>query len=524
LSQHYRDMEPSRGCGLRSPFSNDSAIIISVDDNATLLFPAMMDPYTIDAIMSLQYKCLRNRGGTPGGQAMYTNQDTKFNDIPYLTNMRFMWNGIPCVDFHIKVVFPLNNGLGSITVGDDTLLDCGQFKDSGGVLGTPSTAVARVMANDSIYRNHLLRKKKLFHCLLNYINSNSRFYLVLMRHFKSDGPAAYQAILAYGQIRLPPRINRAREDTWNQMDMEKLRIPCTMDGLFRWADAVQEQAFVLGKDGEAQLEKFTSGLPAFFNVDAANMAKDTSDASIQYPATYGAMPIFAFAPNAADPHPMAGYVDLQLLVRKYLNQWAKKIATLHRNAPSGMLKSAEPVMEDAYLDMLAKDITPKTKCYTCGGDKHTSTQFLEDGTKVTCAKKIIEEHNQKVVKMVDEAADDESKVFDVTELQETIQLLQDHAISTKQEIESLQDALSTQGAQKKQFRLKRRTSPSRQQNTYMLGDNDDVSEEGEQDALEDDSSEASTHSTISHQSLFANSSMPMKPKETFRRRPSFKRQ
>ena len=44
-------------------YSNCSAIIISVDENATLLFPAMMDPYTIDAIMSLQYKCLRNRGG-----------------------------------------------------------------------------------------------------------------------------------------------------------------------------------------------------------------------------------------------------------------------------------------------------------------------------------------------------------------------------------------------------------------------------------------------------------------------------
>ena len=80
-----------------------------------------------------------------------------------------MWNGLPCVDFQIKVGFPLNNGLGSITVGDDTLLDCGQFKDSGGVLGTPSTAVARVMANDSIYRNHLLRKKKLFHCLLKVL-------------------------------------------------------------------------------------------------------------------------------------------------------------------------------------------------------------------------------------------------------------------------------------------------------------------------------------------------------------------
>ena len=27
-----------------------SAIIISVDENATLLFPAMMDPYTINAM------------------------------------------------------------------------------------------------------------------------------------------------------------------------------------------------------------------------------------------------------------------------------------------------------------------------------------------------------------------------------------------------------------------------------------------------------------------------------------------
>ena len=35
---------------LDNMFSNDSAIIISVDENATLLFPAMMDPYTINAM------------------------------------------------------------------------------------------------------------------------------------------------------------------------------------------------------------------------------------------------------------------------------------------------------------------------------------------------------------------------------------------------------------------------------------------------------------------------------------------
>ena len=138
-------------------------MISVVDDNSVLLLPGMMDCATLTAVMNMQYRCLRNRGGMPGGQAMYANQDTKFNEIPYLTNMRFMWNGLPCIDFQIKVVFPLNNGLGSMTVGDDTLLDCGQFKDSGGILGTPSTAVARVMANDYIYKNHLLRKKKLFH-------------------------------------------------------------------------------------------------------------------------------------------------------------------------------------------------------------------------------------------------------------------------------------------------------------------------------------------------------------------------
>ena len=79
-----------------------------------------------------------------------------------------------------------------------------------------------------------------------------------MRHFGTEGPAAYRAAKYIGQLRVPARISRAREDAWNQMDMEKLRIPFSMDGIFMWADAVLEQAEILGKDGEQVLEKYGS--------------------------------------------------------------------------------------------------------------------------------------------------------------------------------------------------------------------------------------------------------------------------
>ena len=50
---------------------------------------------------------LRLRGGSPDA-----NNDSKHNEIPYLSNMRFMWSGLPSIDFQDLVMNPLNNGLG----------------------------------------------------------------------------------------------------------------------------------------------------------------------------------------------------------------------------------------------------------------------------------------------------------------------------------------------------------------------------------------------------------------------------
>ena len=67
---------------------------------------------------------MRLRGGA--GDA---NKDSKYNDVLYLTNINFKWNGLPTFDFDEKILFPLQNGLGSIALHKATLLDTALQKD-----------------------------------------------------------------------------------------------------------------------------------------------------------------------------------------------------------------------------------------------------------------------------------------------------------------------------------------------------------------------------------------------------------
>ena len=112
------------------------------------------------------HSSLRLRGGmSPRNE--YVNNDSKFNEIPYLTNIKFLWNGRPCIDFNLKVMFQIDNGLGSITVGSDTLLKTAQLTDEGGALGNPSAAACAAMGEDgeNILKYHFVRVHKLFACL-----------------------------------------------------------------------------------------------------------------------------------------------------------------------------------------------------------------------------------------------------------------------------------------------------------------------------------------------------------------------
>jgi len=61
-------------------------------------------------------RCLRCRGG------MDMDFDSKSNDVPYLTKINFMWDGLPKIDFNETVMYPLNAGLASISLKNGYLL------------------------------------------------------------------------------------------------------------------------------------------------------------------------------------------------------------------------------------------------------------------------------------------------------------------------------------------------------------------------------------------------------------------
>ena len=129
-------MEPTEGRSIVVDFQTD----LSVDEFRIQLYnhPIVQQIALAEFQQTFQsHSSLRLRGGmSPRNE--YVNNDSKFNEIPYLTNMKFLWNGRPCIDFNLKVMFQIDNGLGSITVGSDTLLKTAQLTDEGGALGKPS--------------------------------------------------------------------------------------------------------------------------------------------------------------------------------------------------------------------------------------------------------------------------------------------------------------------------------------------------------------------------------------------------
>jgi len=145
------DMEAPTGC---IPTQFDSLQSIHINECNTTQLDIMVPIFTATI--------MRLRGGA--GDA---NKDSKFNDIPYLTNINFKWNGLPTFDFDEKILFPLQNGLGSIALHKATLLDTALQKDPGGLLGVPTTGAAPSNTLDE----HNQRVRKLFCCLMNYIDA-----------------------------------------------------------------------------------------------------------------------------------------------------------------------------------------------------------------------------------------------------------------------------------------------------------------------------------------------------------------
>ena len=184
-----------------------------------------------------------------------------------------MWNGLPCIDFQEKIVYPLNNGLGSVYVKGSgnvgaTLLQTVRQRDPGGVLGNPPRAAAAAgIVDDSNARDN-----KAFHSILNYILPSSEIYMMFVREFavNSSGVAIYMVIPRFGSLATPPRLVKSREDSWSRASMDALKMPYTEAGYFKWLEIVEMMARKLGKSATQMKDKFIDGLPSFFQSEKAH--------------------------------------------------------------------------------------------------------------------------------------------------------------------------------------------------------------------------------------------------------------
>ena len=330
---------------------------------------------------------LRIRGGAP-------NSDKNFNDIPYLTNMKFLWNGLPCIEFNERIMYPLNMGLGSFYHKGATLLRTAMQRDPGGALGIPTTAGA----NQQILNEHLERVERLFCCIMNYIDHRSETYKLFMREYDNNGVAIYLRMRTMGNVRIPKQLTLAREDTWNRMTYESARIPWTFEGIFKWAEKVIAQGRILNKDDHAMLMKFADEMPAFASEFKENMKRCLRDPTCHFPATYGAIPGNALHPRAAAPHPLAGRVDLMIVAAKHYESFCTNISkTTKFILPNGFIRSAEDMERDEFAEsigmdvanLLSSEVTKDTVCTSCGHKGHAATQVLKNGMTLVCPQKVL---------------------------------------------------------------------------------------------------------------------------------------
>ena len=425
------------------------------------------------------------------------------HEVKYLTNKNFMYHGYPMIDFREKIMIPLNIGLASVSVNGWTLLSKAEDRDAGGNLGVPPRAAAP--ANIIIESDQ--RNERLFGVLLNYIKEGY-LYRHLVRHFAGDGLSVYNFLPQYGNLAIPQFISTAREAHWNDMTMEKLRLPFSGLGYWQWLDAVLIQGDRLTKTGHQIRQKFVDGLPNFFTAIGSTINKDNS---FMIAATFGAHAVWTYPANiAGNAIRNAGDPDTERLARKYYEDFIKACATHSRQVPSGSTYLIEEDFAGSILheshdtaNLLSTNITAATRCDCCGGDSHGTSQILPNGDKLYCAKFVLNNNKSKSAEVP--ARNDDKvrsryvhyKAKSAEQAQEIMDLRDQLS-----EVNTAMNVLKTQ-----QSRARATTSDSHGSQSAFSADTSNESEED----MRDDASQSSVASEIAA-SDFADAVQKGKPK------------
>ena len=341
--------------------------------------------YGLIEICVIPNTSIRVRGGMDNPK-----DDDKTDEIPSLKNKRFSWDGLPRLDFIEVIQQPLENGLATIMIKGWSLLDAGRRRDAGGVFGNPS----RLVAPQHTIDESVSRSKKLFACIMNYISTQSYFYRMCMREFREDGITVLRIMPMFGVLTIPNVISKAWEDFWLRMSFETLRIPLDQKGWFFWATVVYEIGRKLGKNGDHIFQKYLDGWPMF--MDSVRVKVNTTDDdTIKWGATWG--DLYPGVPNAAQPHPFAGYYSPELTAKKYFGEYCAKShrAKLENNNPLFVHVAWEALDEcidvSDFVNLLHYyDVTPQMICNVCGGKGHTASYVDKNGDRQECPTRMLE--------------------------------------------------------------------------------------------------------------------------------------
>lgn len=321
---------------------------------------------------------------------MVTRFDGDLFTVDALDKTFFKWNGLPSVEFAENVIAPFRAGLMTVGDKDATLWQTGERGDPAGTRGTPNFASLNPAnaADALIIANHEYRKLKLFGVLCNYTDSRSEAYKMFMRDYNSDGCAVWEFIKSYGPLPIPQRYVRAREENWKQLTYDKLKLPYSVAGYFRYLDVIKYHARKLNIDCAKQKEKFITGLPEFMRSAQTNMRQS----SHVYPANYGGIPRFVTAPFAATAHPNAGEQDIDALARAYFIDFFENASSMQGVTSDGIVNMATWHGVDAvdFVNAIqASKVMADTICFHCGGKGHGETVigFLPNGEPLVCPSK-----------------------------------------------------------------------------------------------------------------------------------------
>ena len=111
---------------------NKPNTFISIEFEDDHYFKRYDDVYNLH--MALDYVMFRIRGGAPNEN--FPALSKKDVEIPQLNKIKFYWDGLPILNFHQRIIIPLQDGLSTFAdKSGDTFLDTLNLIDTGGVRG-----------------------------------------------------------------------------------------------------------------------------------------------------------------------------------------------------------------------------------------------------------------------------------------------------------------------------------------------------------------------------------------------------